>query len=109
MIYINRNVSNNNMFPVYYDSYKYDAFLANKHTRGKLGYATKETLTVFGDDTKGQENKGVYAYLPESTRSWFVRGGRYDTQQHGIFSYGRNDGSGVTSRAVLSFQQFVHI
>ena len=53
MIYINRNVSNNNMFPVYYDSYKYDAFLANKHTRGKLGYATKETLTVFGDDTKG--------------------------------------------------------
>lgn len=109
MIYINRNVSNNNMFPVYYDSYKYDAFLANNHTRGKLGYATKETLTVFGDDTKGQENKGVYAYLPESTRSWFVRGGRYDTQQHGIFSYGRNDGSGGTSRAVLSFQQFVHI
>ena len=88
----------------YYDSYKYDASLANTHTRGKLGDATKETLTVFGDSTKGWENKGVYAYLPESTRSWFARGGRYDTLLHGIFSYGRNDGSGGTSRAVLSFQ-----
>ncbi|MCI5678077.1 MAG: dockerin type I domain-containing protein [Candidatus Faecisoma sp.] len=88
----------------YYDSYKYDASLANTHTRGKLGDATKETLTVFGDSTKGWENKGVYAYLPESTRSWFARGGRYDTLRYGIFSYGRNDGSGGTSRAVLSFQ-----
>ena len=88
----------------YYDSYKYDASLANTHTRGKLGDATKETLTVFGDSTKGWENKGVYAYLPESTRSWFARGGRYDTLLHGTFSYGRNDGSGGTSHAVLSFQ-----
>ena len=87
----------------YYDSYKYDTSYTS-HARGKLGDATKETLTTFGNTSGGWYSD--YAYFPYSSLSWFIRGGYYD---HGTnagvfnFTHGNGDSPGNHSaRAVLT-------
>ena len=88
----------------YYDSYKYDTSYTS-HARGKLGDATKETLTTFGK-TLGGGWYSDYAYFPNSSFSWFIRGGRYDDGTYaGVFYfYGANGGdySYGSARAVLT-------
>ena len=89
----------------YYDSYKYDSSSYTSHARGKLGDATKETLTTFGK-TLGGGWYSDYAYFPNSSFSWFIRGGRYDDGTYaGVFYfYGANGGdySYGSARAVLT-------
>ena len=89
----------------YYDSYKYDSSSNTTHARGKLGDATKETLTTFGK-TLGGGWYSDYAYFPNSSFSWFIRGGRYDDGTYaGVFYfYGANGGdySYGSARAVLT-------
>ena len=88
----------------YYDSYKYGTSYTS-HARGKLGDATKETLTTFGK-TLGGGWYSDYAYFPNSSFSWFIRGGRYDDGTYaGVFYfYGANGGdySYGSARAVLT-------
>ena len=90
----------------YYDSYKYDSSSYTSHARGKLGDATKETLTIFGNTSGGWYSD--YAFFPSSSLSWFVRGGGYTFGANaGVFDFdyrtGRADGNG-SARAVLSAQ-----
>jgi prepilin-type N-terminal cleavage/methylation domain-containing protein len=90
----------------YYDSYKYDSSSYTSHARGKLGDATKETLTTFGNNSGGWYSD--YAFFPSSILSWFVRGGGYTFSANaGVFDFdyrtGRTDGNG-SARAVLSAQ-----
>ena len=89
----------------YYDSYKYDTSYTS-HARGKLGDATKETLTTFGSNTGGWYSD--YASFPHSNYSWFIRGGYYNVGTNAaVFSFGSNDGSDdsvYSARAVLSAQ-----
>ena len=88
----------------YYDSYKYDSSSNTTHARGKLGDATKETLTTFGNTSGGWYSD--YAYLPYSSLSWFLRGGFYSIGANaGVFLfYGGNGGvfSDSSARAVLT-------
>ena len=90
----------------YYDSYKYDSSSKTTHARGKLGDATKETLTTFGNTRGGWYSD--YAPFPNSSDSWFLRGGSYnDGANAGVFVFGRNNGgdfSYYSTRVVLSAQ-----
>ena len=89
----------------YYDSYKYDTNQLS-HIRGKLGDATKETMTNFGDLYGGWYND--YARFLYSEFSWFRRGGQFsDEKMSGIFYFNSSQGSGgnySSTRAVLSAQ-----
>ena len=70
----------------YYDSYKYDSSSNTTHARGKLGDATKETLTTFGN-TSGGWYKDL-ANFPYSNGTWFSRGGGYgDGNGAGMFLF----------------------
>ena len=91
----------------YYDTYKYDTYGSNSsvtHARGKLGDAAKETLLTFGSDIGGWHSD--YAHFPDSTRSWFLRGGNhFDGSHTGVFSFYSNVGQGYytdSARAILS-------
>ena len=90
----------------YYDSYKYDSSSNKTHERGKLGDATKETLTTFESNTGGWYSD--YAYFPSSSYSWFLRGGFYSNGTHaGVFNFNKGVGGGgsdSSARAVLSAQ-----
>ena len=59
---------------IYYDSYTYGTS-STTHGRGKLGDATKETLKIFGSTSGGWYSD--YASFPNSSHSWFGRGGYY--------------------------------
>ena len=86
----------------YYDSYTYDSSSNTTHGRGKLGDATKETLKTFGNNTGDWYSD--YAYFPNSSYSWFVRGGSYyDGSFAGLFSFSGGTGSSdsdLSARAV---------
>ena len=86
----------------YYDKYTYNTDYEN-HGRGKLGDATKETLSTFGSYTGGWYSD--YAGFVSSSDSWFVRGGYYSNGSYaGVFYFGRHDGGTVSyggARAVL--------
>ena len=90
----------------YYDSYKYDSSSSSTHARGKLGDATKETLATFGSNTGGWYSDD--AYFPNSSYSWFNRGGFYSYgSRTGVFYFGGSNGGGhtdISARAVLSAQ-----
>ena len=90
----------------YYDSYKYDSSSNTTHARGKLGDATKETLATFGSGTGGWYSD--YAGFPNSSSSWFLRGGSYRNGTiAGVFYFNYYDGncySFSSARAVLSAQ-----
>ena len=88
----------------YYDSYKYDSSSNTTHARGKLGDATKETLATFGNTSGGWYSD--YAYFPNSSEPWFVRGGYYgDGINAGVFDFSSSSGGaylGNSARAVVS-------
>jgi len=89
----------------YYDKYSYDASSNLTHGRGKLGDATKETLTNFGSLTGGWNND--YASFPNLKYSWFLRGGGAAVgDSAGAFAfYNYNGGTGSGwggSRSVLT-------
>ena len=90
----------------YYDSYKYDSSSNKTHARGKLGDATKETLATFGSNTGGWYSD--YAFFPNSSNSWFIRGGYFNFgSSAGVFGfdyYNGGDYSLSSARAVLSAQ-----
>ena len=89
----------------YYDSYKYDTSYTS-HARGKLGDATKETLTAFGFTYGGWYSD--YTTFSNSSYSWFLRGGHYSKGTYaGVFYFNSNKGNAFDSysaRAVLSAQ-----
>ena len=69
---------------IYYDSYTYGTSNTT-HGRGKLGDATKETLETFGNLSGGWYSD--YANFPNSSDSWFSRGGScYNGSHAGLFS-----------------------
>ena len=86
----------------YYDKYTYDDTL-NSHSRGKLGDATKETLSTFGTDSGGWYDDN--SWFVSSMFSWFGRGGHHThTSSAGVFLFGRNAGDSYndsSARAVL--------
>ncbi|CCY28002.1 unknown [Acholeplasma sp. CAG:878] len=88
----------------YYDSYKYDSSSNKTHARGKLGDATKETLATFGNTSGGWYSD--YAYFPNSSVSWFSRGGSYGNGTNaGVFNFYSSNGDvygNGSARAVLS-------
>ena len=86
----------------YYDKYTYN--ISNStHSRGKLGDATKETLSIYGDNYGGwYKDISNFAY---SSSSWLLRGGlgQYGNTT-GIFGIGTNHGQiheTYSSRAVI--------
>ena len=86
----------------YYDSYSYNTSEINQ-TRGKLGDATKETLSIINNSFGGwYSDKSAFVY---STNSWFVRGASFNNiQEAGIFYFSRSAGNSNlyhTTRAVL--------
>ena len=87
----------------YYDKYTYGTSNTT-HSRGKLGDATKETLTTFGSTTGGWYSD--FAYFVFSTYPWVYRGGKYNIgSSAGVFYFSNHTGytySDVSSRAVLS-------
>ena len=92
----------------YYDSYKYDLSSNTTHARGKLGDATKETLTTFGNTSGGWYSD--YAIFPYSSGPWFSRGGGCGNGTvAGVFYFhdtsGGGDDYGISARAVLSAPQ----
>ena len=84
----------------YYDKYTYSTNRLT-HGRGKLGDATKETLSSFGNERGGwYSDSSVFSV---ATLPWLERGGKYNSSDAGIFYfeyiYG---GSGdYSTRAVL--------
>jgi len=88
----------------YYDSYKYDSSSNTTHARGKLGDATKETLTTFGNTSGGWYSD--YAAFPHSSSPWFYRGGYYGSgAAAGVFDFSDSFGGDYlnsSARAVLS-------
>ncbi len=90
----------------YYDSYTYNTDYQT-HGRGKLGDATKETLKTFGSNTGGWYSD--YAYFPNSSNSWFLRGGYYGYGTNaGVFNFYHynGDANSITSaRGVLSVRE----
>ena len=85
----------------YYDKYTYDSS-STSHGRGKLGDATKETLSSFGSVTGGWYSD--YAIFVRSSDSWFVRGGGYEGSYAGVFNFTDNNGDAYgngSARAVL--------
>ena len=89
----------------YYDSYKYGTSYTS-HARGKLGDATKETLTTFGNTSGGWY--GDSASFPYSSSSWFHRGGFCFSGTGASVFYFYGSSGGVSdynsARAVLSDQ-----
>ena len=87
----------------YYDKYTYGTS-ATTHTRGKLGDATKETLTTFGSATGGWYSD--YATFVDSNLSWFSRERLcVNDVDAGVFSFDSTSGvafDSYSSRAVLS-------
>lgn len=87
----------------YYDLYTYNTSSVI-HSRGKLGDATKETLSTYGSSIGGWYTG--YAYFPYSSYSWFMRGGFYNNGANtGIFFFYYGNGTSNTyrtSRAVLT-------
>ena len=85
----------------YYDKYSYGT-TNTEYTRGKLGDATKEMAPVSSSNTSWYSD---YAYFPNSSSSWFVRGGYYSYgASAGAFNFLSNRGnanSSHSSRAVL--------
>ena len=86
----------------YYDKYTYDSSYTS-HGRGKLGDATKETLTTFGDRYGGWYSD--YANFVSSSYSWFFRGGICSNGSNaGVFYFSRDNGDAPgngSARAVL--------
>ena len=87
----------------YYDKYTYDGSSGfTSHGRGKLGDATKETLSTFGDRYGGWYSD--YANFVHSSQSWFVRsGGRISAA--GVFRFDYQvgvSGNNLGTRAVLT-------
>ena len=86
----------------YYDKYVYDT-IGTSHGRGKLGDATKETLSSFGDLTGSWYND--YALFANSVYSWFDRGGDCgNSTGSGVFSFHNYNGanhSNFSTRAVI--------
>ena len=86
----------------YYDKYTYGTSYTD-HGRGKLGDATKETLSTFGSSTGGWYSD--YAHFVISSDSWFRRGGYcYSTSSAGVFYFDRHHGGSgnrYSARAVL--------
>ena len=86
----------------YYDKYTYNSSNTT-HGRGKLGDATKETLSNFGRTIGGWYSD--YSSFVNSSSSWFIRGGFYDDGSGaGVFAFSSCDGGAVTfrsARAVL--------
>ena len=86
----------------YYDSYTYNTSNTT-HGRGKLGDATKETLSTFGNASGGWYSN--YTYFPTSNYSWFCRGGRYSSNVNAsVFYFSSYNGgaySDWSTRAVL--------
>ena len=72
----------------YYDKYSYGTS-STEYTRGKLGDATKEMSP--------SSNYGWYsdyAYFPDSSYSWFRRGGDFSSSSHaGLFYFSRSSGN----------------
>ena len=93
----------------YYDKYAFHSSSTN-HTRGKLGDATKETMTNIGNISGGWHGDG--AAFPSVSLSWFIRGSSYEGIQDdgiadaGIFAFGRRYGSvtgdDMSTHAVLT-------
>ena len=85
----------------YYDKYTYGTSSIG-HSRGKLGDATKETLSSFGEVAGGwYSNTTEFVY---STYSLFLRGNYYGNPA-GVFSFSNSVGGNNTrysTRAVLS-------
>jgi len=88
----------------YYDKYSYDASDNKTHGRGKLGDATRETLTTFGNDVDGWNDD--YTFLPHSSESWLSRGSFWASEiEAGIFSFANTNGGPIfdhSSRSVLT-------
>jgi hypothetical protein len=84
----------------YIDYYTYDTNVTS-HARGKLGDATKETLTTFGSKTGGWYDD--YTWFPDSNSNWFVRNGLASegTSTCGIFEFGTANGN---TNDVVSFR-----
>ena len=86
----------------YYDKYTYGTSYTD-HGRGKLGDATKETLSSFGSTSGGWYSD--YANFVSFSDSWFYRGGGYnDGSSAGMFyfySYSGGSYSSLSARAVL--------
>ena len=85
----------------YYDKYTYGTSTTT-HGRGKLGDATKETLSTFGSSHGGWYSD--YAEFVYSGFSWFQRGGYYSIGPNaGVFYFYRYNGgsSSYSARAVL--------
>ena len=87
----------------YYDKYTYDSSSYTSHSRGKLGDATKETLSTFGSNMEGWYND--FADFISSNYSWLRREGRYNHGTgSGIFLFGRANGSAtvdISTRVIL--------
>ena len=87
----------------YYTAYTYDGSPSPAHSRGKLGDATKETLSTYGSYTGGWYSD--YAYFVSASDSWFLRGGNsYNGSGAGVFYFNYNSGvsySDYGSRSVL--------
>ena len=86
----------------YYDKYTYGTS-STTHGRGKLGDATKETLSTFGS-----QYGGWYSDLADfvySSYSWFLRGGTYGSSSDaGVFHFADGNGNAnslFSARAVL--------
>ncbi len=86
----------------YYDKYTYSTDYG-AHGRGKLGDATKETLSTFGSYTGGWYSD--YAYFV-SNNPWFIRGGYYSSGVGaGVFHFDRSTGANssiLSTRAILT-------
>ena len=66
-----------------------------RHYRGKLGDATRETLSSFGTDINGAWYSSN-SYFPNAASSWFVRGSHAQNgSTASIFAFFRNNGAVV--------------
>ena len=88
----------------YYDKYTYDTDYES-HGRGKLGDATKEMLSIFGDNHS--EWYSDYSFFPNASDSWFYRGSHYEyyMSSTGVFDFREDTGRGTNifgTRAVLT-------
>ena len=93
----------------YYDKYTYSTSTTT-HGRGKLGDATKETLSSFGSTSGGWYSD--FAYFPYSGNSWFTRGRYYSYHSFGsadgVFNFDRDNGralSSISARAVVCIRE----
>ena len=85
----------------YYDKYSYGTS-DTEYTRGKLGDATKEMAPVSSSNTSWYSD---YAYFPNSSSPWFLRGGIFaNGARAGAFVFHNLNGNANivrSSRAVL--------